>query len=63
MEVLTASEEVLVRSVAMLAVLEVGGTVNVNFKQYGSGNVPNDEKSAPCCDRVTRSTRRINPSL
>lgn len=38
-EVMTASAGVLVRSVVMLAVLEVGGTAEVNFEQYGSENV------------------------
>ncbi|XP_062704158.1 uncharacterized protein LOC134286550 [Aedes albopictus] len=60
-EVATASAGVLVRSVAKLAVLEVGGTAEVDFEQYGSGDVPNDEKSALRCERVTRSTRSRRP--
>ncbi|XP_062708920.1 uncharacterized protein LOC134288349 [Aedes albopictus] len=55
-EIATSSAGLLVRSVAKLAVLEVGGTAEVDFKQYGSGDVPNEQKPAPRCDRVTRST-------
>ncbi|XP_058456626.1 uncharacterized protein LOC131434023 [Malaya genurostris] len=55
--VMTTNAGVLDRSVAKLAVLEVGGTAEVDFKQYGSGNVTNDDQTAPGIERVTRTTR------
>ncbi|XP_062539103.1 uncharacterized protein LOC134207395 [Armigeres subalbatus] len=60
-EVETASAGVVVRSVAKLAVLKIGGTAEADFEQYGRGVVTNDEKPAPRCDRVTRSARNRRP--